>query len=49
MWVCTSRIVEAGGPTAIVLPASGTAVRETLRGGDMSWDKFLELATTVNR
>jgi acyl-coenzyme A synthetase/AMP-(fatty) acid ligase len=43
-----SRVVEAGAPKAVVLPAggggSGDNIRGELRSGDLSWDKFLSLA-----
>ena len=42
-------MVEANGPTAIVLPACDQVIKVSLREGDMSWDTFLKLATTVDR
>lgn len=44
-----SRVVEANGPKAIVMPACDQVIKVSLREGDMSWNKFLELGTAVDR
>ncbi|XP_024376713.1 probable acyl-activating enzyme 17, peroxisomal isoform X1 [Physcomitrium patens] len=44
-----NRVVEANGPRAIVLPARDDGIQVVLREGDMTWDKFLELTSTVDR
>ncbi|CAI7841256.1 unnamed protein product, partial [Closterium sp. NIES-53] len=36
-----SRVVEAGAPPAIVLPATEGAPRAALREGDVWWSSFL--------
>jgi acyl-coenzyme A synthetase/AMP-(fatty) acid ligase len=52
-----ARVVEAGAPRAIVLPAGGgggnrhkaqNKIRGELRSGDISWDRFLSLAPVTN-
>lgn len=37
-----SRIVDAGSPMAVVIPARGSVVSIELRNGDLSWSDFLE-------
>lgn len=44
-----NRVVEANGPKAIVMPACDQVIKVSLREGDMSWNKFLELGTAVDR
>ena len=46
---CGSRVVEAGTPLAIVIPADGKASSLRLRGGDMLWDEFIAKAEHVSR
>ncbi|XP_076881359.1 putative acyl-activating enzyme 17, peroxisomal [Bidens hawaiensis] len=37
-----SRVIDAGSPLAIVIPASGLSLSMKLRDGDISWHDFLE-------
>ncbi|KAG7669817.1 hypothetical protein KSW81_007961 [Nannochloris sp. 'desiccata'] len=50
-----ARVVEAGAPRAVVLPAGGggghqaqNKIRGELRSGDISWDTFLSFAPVPN-
>ncbi|CAM6026494.1 unnamed protein product [Sphagnum balticum] len=44
-----SRVVEAQGPLAIVIPADGKSIGLQLREGDLSWDDFLSCSNHLSR
>jgi hypothetical protein len=48
-WSFDSRVVEAQGPLAIVIPADGKSIGLQLREGDLSWDDFLSCSNHLSR
>ncbi|CAK9227263.1 unnamed protein product, partial [Sphagnum troendelagicum] len=48
-WSFDSRVVEAQGPLAIVIPADGKSMGLQLREGDRSWDDFLSCSNHLSR
>jgi hypothetical protein len=48
-WSFDSRVVEAQGPLAIVIPADGKSMGLQLREGDLSWDDFLSCSNHLSR
>jgi hypothetical protein len=44
-----SRVVEALGPLAIVIPADGKSMGLQLQEGDLSWDDFLSGSNRLSR